>query len=611
MPPTRPTPPTSDSPRPQERDVSLTCLPDHLRYWARHRPQQRAVTHVDFPDLTSAGRHRTLGWRALDARARAVADRLATVAAPGDRAALVMPQGLDYVVAFLGCLYARVIAVPLFGPQLPGHEGRLAAVLADCEPACLLTDSATVAAVSAFVADRNLPAPRMVAVDQLIVQRLEPGTDTSGPDPDDIAYLQYTSGSTRSPAGVMISHANVVANARQALDAFVADPRTATTVGWLPLFHDMGLVLSVAAPVVGGFPSVLMDPVSFLEDPARWLRLLGSYDGTISAAPNFAYDYCVARTAPDLVDELRLDRVRVLINGSEPVRPGTIERFRAVFAPAGLDPAAHCPAYGLAEATVFAAADSSATPPVTVVCAAGALAQGRIEVVPEPHPRDQAPDAGRTPDPARDDASDGGREALHDTAELVSCGAPVGQELRIVGADGEVLPQGRVGEIQLRGPNVARGYWKRVDQAFGDPDGWLRTGDLGALHEGRLLVTGRLKDVIIVDGRNHYPQDVEETVQSVAPLVRRDRLAAFAVTRADGTGEELVVVAEHRRDAHPTERQTCDAERAARAAVSERHGLRLAGLRLVPPGAVPRTSSGKVARAASRARFLDGGFGPR
>ncbi|MFD5073935.1 fatty acyl-AMP ligase [Streptomyces sp. NPDC058371] len=612
MPPTRPTPPTSDSPRPQERDVSLTSLPDHLQYWARHRPQQRAVSHVDFPDLASAGRHRTLGWRALDARARAVADRLATVAAPGDRAALVMPQGLDYVVAFLGCLYARVIAVPLFGPQLPGHEGRLAAVLADCEPACLLSDSATVAAVSAFVADRNLPAARIVAVDQLTVQRLGPVTQTPGAGPDDIAYLQYTSGSTRSPAGVMISHANVVANARQALDAFVADPRTATTVGWLPLFHDMGLVLSVAAPVVGGFPSVLMDPVSFLEDPARWLRLLGSYEGTISAAPNFAYDYCVARTAPDLVDELRLDRVRVLINGSEPVRPGTIERFRAAFAPAGLDPAAHCPAYGLAEATVFAAADSSATPPVTVACDTGALAQGRIEVV--PGPGDQASDLGRTPDPAPDTAvegSDGDRAVPRDTAVLVSCGAPVGQELRIVGADGEVLPQGRVGEIQLRGPNVARGYWKRVDPAFGDLDGWLRTGDLGALHDGRLLVTGRLKDVIIVDGRNHYPQDVEETVQSVEPLVRRDRLAAFAVTRADGTGEELVVVAEHRRDAEPTECQARDAERAARAAVSARHGLRLATLRLVPPGAVPRTSSGKVARAASRTRFLDGGFGPR
>ncbi|MFC8194902.1 fatty acyl-AMP ligase [Streptomyces sp. NPDC057298] len=579
------------SARPAADEASLT---DHLRHWAAHRPQQRAFSHVDFPDSSSTGLHRTLGWRALDARARAVAARLVTVASPGERAALVMPQGLDYVAAFLGCLYARVIAVPLFGPEVPGHEGRLAAVLADCEPVCLLGDSHSATAIRAFVRDHRLPDVPVVAVDQLPVQRQATGPDddregpAAGPEPDDIAYLQYTSGSTRSPAGVMISHANVVANARQALDAFVADPETSTTVGWLPLFHDMGLVLSIAAPVVGGFPSVLMNPVSFLQDPSRWLRLLGSYEGTISAAPNFAYDYCVARTAPEAVDELRLDRVRVLINGSEPVRAATVDRFRTFFAPAGLDPATHCPAYGLAEATVFVTAGSLDEPPSVVACRPGALAEGRIEETP---PDDEA-------------------------AVLVPCGTPVGQELRIVGANGAVLPQGQVGEIQLRGPNIGLGYWKRAGLTaetfgFGAPQDWLRTGDLGALHEGQLLVTGRLKDVLVVDGRNHYPQDIEETVQAVVPLIRPDRLAAFGVTRPDAAGEELVVVAEHRRDADPTAEDTHAAVRAVRAAVSARHGLRLGSLLLVPPGSVPRTSSGKVSRSAARARLLDGGFGAR
>jgi acyl-CoA synthetase (AMP-forming)/AMP-acid ligase II len=578
------------SARPAADAASLT---DHLRHWARHRPQQRAFSHVDYPDSSSTGLHRTLGWRALDARARAVAARLVTVATPGERAALVLPQGLDYAAGFLGCLYARVIAVPLFGPQLPGHEGRLAAVLADCEPACLLTDSGTAPAIRAFVRDRDLPDVPTVPIDQLPIQRagFEYFEDTDEPEPatepDDIAYLQYTSGSTRSPAGVMISHANVVANARQAIDAFVADPEAATTVGWLPLFHDMGLVLSIAAPVVGGFPSVLMDPLAFLQDPSRWLRLLGSYEGTISAAPNFAYDYCVARTDPVLVDELRLDRVRVLINGSEPVRAGTVDRFGTAFAPAGLDPAAHCPAYGLAEATVFVTASSPDQPPPTVACDADALAEGRIE-----------------------ETTDEG------AALLVSCGAPVGQELRIASADGAVLPEGRVGEIQLRGPNIGLGYWKRAGLTaetfgFGAAGDWLRTGDLGALHDGRLLVTGRLKDVLIVDGRNHYPQDIEETVQTAVSLVRPDRLAAFGVTRQDDVGEELVVVAEHRRDTEPAEEDIRSAERAVRAAVSARHGLRLGSLLLVPPGSVPRTSSGKVSRTAARARFLDGGFGPR
>ncbi|MEV0222841.1 fatty acyl-AMP ligase [Streptomyces sp. NPDC050704] len=573
--------------RPVADAASLT---DHLRHWARHRPQQRAFSHVDFTDSSASGRHRTLGWRALDSRARAVAARLVTVASPGERAALVLPQGLDYAAAFLGCLYARVIAVPLFGPQVPGHEGRLAAVLADCEPACLLADSTTAPAVRTFLRDRALPDIPVVPVDQLAVQRAgfgDPDKSAPGPEPDDIAYLQYTSGSTRSPAGVMISHANVVANARQAIAAFVADPESATTVGWLPLFHDMGLVLSIAAPVVGGFPSVLMDPVAFLQDPSRWLRLLGSYEGTVSAAPNFAYDYCVARTDPALVDELRLGRVRVLINGSEPVRAATLDRFRTAFAPAGLDPAAPCPAYGLAEATVFVTADSLDEPPSAVACDADALAEGRIE---------ESQDEGAT--------------------VLVPCGAPVGQELRIVGANGAVLRQGQVGEIQLRGPNIGLGYWKRAGLTaetfgFGAAGDWLRTGDLGALHQGRLLVTGRLKDVIIVDGRNHYPQDIEETVQTAVSQVRRDRLAAFGVTGPDGTDEELVVVAEHRRDTDPTPEETGDAERAARAAVSARHGLRLGTLLLVPPGSVPRTSSGKVSRSAARTRFLDGGFGPR
>ncbi|WP_246113966.1 fatty acyl-AMP ligase [Streptomyces montanus] len=579
-------------------------MTDHLRHWARQRPQQRAFSHVDFADGVPSGRHRTLGWSALDARARAVADHLATVASPGERAALVMPQGLDYVAGFLGCLYARVIAVPLFGPQLPGHEGRLAAVLADCEPACLLSDTTTTPYVRSFVQGRDLPDLPVVPVDRLPDRLPGPHTGPDGadgadepgprPEPDDIAYLQYTSGSTRSPAGVMVSHANVVANARQALDAFVADPRTTTTVGWLPLFHDMGLVLSIAAPVVGGFPSVLMDPVAFLQDPSRWLRLLASYEGTVSAAPNFAYDYCVARTDPALVDELNLDRVRVLINGSEPVRAGTVDRFRTAFAPAGLDPAAHCPAYGLAEATVFVTADTPGVradspdlPPSNVACDADALAQGRIE---------ETSDAAAT--------------------VLVSCGAPVGQEVRIVGADGAVLPEDRVGEIQLRGPNIGLGYWKRAELTadtfgFGPSADWLRTGDLGALHGGRLLVTGRLKDVIIVDGRNHYPQDIEATVQMAVALTRRDRLAAFGVTRPDRTGEELVVVAEHRRDTEPTPEDAWQAERTARATVSARHGLRLGTLLLVPPGSVPRTSSGKVSRSATRARFLEGGFGAR
>ncbi|MFD0019957.1 fatty acyl-AMP ligase [Streptomyces sp. NPDC058382] len=569
-------------------------LTDHLRHWASRRAHQRAFTYVEFPDPASAGLHHTLGWRALDARARAVAARVGALASPGDRAALLLPQGLDYAAAFLGCLYAGVIAVPLFAPGLPGHEGRLASVLADCEAACAITDTATAPAVAEFTADRHLPALPLLCVDRAGDPAPADAAPPVRPAPDDIAYLQYTSGSTRDPAGVMITHANVVANARQAIAAFGAGASTSTTVGWLPLFHDMGLVLSVAAPVVGGFPSVLMDPVAFLEDPARWLRLLGSYPGTISAAPNFAYDYCVTRTDEAQRDELRLDRVKVLINGSEPVRTATVQRFDRAFGPSGLAAGAHCPAYGLAEATVFVTTDTYTEAPSTISCDAAALAEGRIQ------------DAGS------------GRPA----ASLVDCGTPAGQELCVADpATGVRLGPDLVGEILLRGPNIGPGYWKRAglsSEVFGflppgsadGRGGWLRTGDLGALHEGRLLVTGRLKDLIVVDGRNHYPQDIEESVQRAVDVVRRDRLAAFGVPRADGGGEELVVVAEYRRGGEPSTSTVGEAVRSARAAVSARHGLRLERLLLVEPGAVPRTTSGKVARAATRARLLDGGFGP-
>ncbi|WP_439943930.1 fatty acyl-AMP ligase [Streptomyces sp. BBFR115] len=573
----------------EEKPPTGTLLTDHLAHWAAVTPHTRAFTFVDFPEADSLGRHRSLTWRALDLRVRAVAEALARTVPPGERAALVLPQGLDYVAAFLGCLYAGVTAVPLFTPDLPGHEGRLAAVLADCEPACLLTDTATADRVLAFTAEHALPETALLTVDGLTAPALAEVEPPRRPAPDDIAYLQYTSGSTRTPAGVMITHANVVANARQGMAGLEAEDPTTTAVGWLPLFHDMGLVLSVAAPVVGGLGSVLMDPVNFLLAPERWLWLLGSAPRVVTAAPNFAYDYCVARIDADTVEELDLSGVSVMLNGSEPVRPATLDRFRDHFAPAGLAPEALCPGYGLAEATVFVAADPPSALATGVDCDPDALTEGRV-----------VPAA----DPAR-------------ATRLMLCGAPSGQRVRIVAPDsGVVLGEDAVGEIQVCGPNVGAGYWKKAAlsaEVFGtrapgeadDGPGWLRTGDLGALHGGALLVTGRLKDLIIVDGRNHYPQDIEETVQQAVEAIRPDRLAAVALPGPDGAADRLVVIAEHRR------RQTADAEEAltaARAAVARRHGLRLDGLRLVAPGSVPRTSSGKISRAATRSRLLSGGF---
>jgi acyl-CoA synthetase (AMP-forming)/AMP-acid ligase II len=584
---------------------------DLLHRWAATRGHRRAFTFVDFPDSRSAGRHRTLTWSQLSARAHGVAAAVSRVAGPGDRVAVLLPQGLDYVTGFLGCLLARVIAVPLFPPDLPGHENRVDAVLDDCEPACVLVDAAGAAVVQAADPDSAVGRTRLVRMDEC-------GTEAEGPreaepvDPDEIAYLQYTSGSTRTPTGAMITHRNAVANGRQALTAFgVFDARhgaedldevdgagaPVASVGWLPLFHDMGLLLSVAAPLVGGFPSVLMDPIAFLARPERWLRLLSTYPGALSAAPNFAYDYCAAKVSPAVAAELSLGRVRALVNGSEPVRADTVRRFSEAFESGGLRPEVHCPSYGLAEATVFVASDGPAGPPRAVVCRRAALAEGRIEVA----------------DDAAAAAGDG------EVTSLVGCGVPVGQELKIVRpGTSQILPEDVVGEIVVRGPNVASGYWKRAEQSAevfgavlpgtGDRP-WLRTGDLGAMHDGRLLVTGRLKDLLIVDGRNHYPQDVEETVQCALGGGHHGRAAVFSVP--GDTGELVVAVAEQRRDLTNDPNRRAVAERAARARVAAAHGLRLDRLVLVPPGSIPRTSSNKVSRSACRAAFLRGDYTTR
>ncbi|MER6082502.1 fatty acyl-AMP ligase [Streptomyces sp. NPDC001833] len=576
-----------DSRRPPLAPAYRT-LPEYVRHWAETTPDRRAFTFVDHPAPHARGVHRTLTWRRLDARVRALAARLAEVAEPGDRVALLCPQGTDYVTGFLAALTAGLVAVPLYPPGLPGHGDRLMAVVADARPAAVVTTGRSTAEVRDLCERAKVPA---VVADRV------PDTDARDrppPAPGATAYLQYTSGSTRAPAGVEITHANVVANARQALTAYGADTQPVTCVGWLPLYHDMGLVLSVAAPVVRGLLSVLMDPAAFLQEPARWLRLLAAHPRAVSAAPNFAYDYCAAAVTDAQKEGLRLDGVAALINGSEPVRPGTADRFHCAFAAQGLAAEAHCPSYGLAEATVFVSAARPGEPIARFTLDRAALAAGKALPA-------------RPDDPA--------------AVPLAGCGTPADQRVRIVGPGSRtVLPAGEVGEIWVQGPNVGRGYWNNPAQTmrvFGAtladagadvPGGWLRTGDLGTVLDGELIVTGRLKDLIVVDGRNHYPQDVEATAQDAHPAVRRDRLAAFGVPGC--AGEEVVVVAEHARTTSLGEIDVPALVRAVRAAVSARHGLRLADLVLVAPGTVPRTSSGKVARALTRTRYLEGAYSP-
>jgi acyl-CoA synthetase (AMP-forming)/AMP-acid ligase II len=537
-------------------EVLRTPLLDRL--FTRASDERPVFTFQDYP----AGGEQTLSWAQLADRVRVVARRLREIAAPGDRVAIVAPQDLSYPVAFLGALAAGLVAVPLFDPASRAHRGRLLSALEDCGAEIWLTSAKSLDRV------RELgDHPHVIAVDEID----GPGLDPVPVSMDAPAYLQYTSGSTREPAGAIITHRAVVASCWQASQAYEVD-ESVTCAGWIPFFHDMGLIQLLCLPVYAGARSVFMAPVEFVRRPERWLRQMSDHPNVFTAAPNFAFDLAVEAAPREGLD---LSGVRVALNGSEPVRPRTIEEFQKAFGPYGFRREAHRPSYGLAEATVYVASAGAEGPTITAFDRT-ALARGRaVEVAPD--------FAGRR--------------------ELVSVGRPIGQLVRIV-HNGHTQPEGAMGEIWVHGPHVAAGYWRRDDDSFGARldglDGWLRTGDLGVLHRGDLYLTGRIKDLIVIDGRNHYPQDIEATAAQAHPAIRRDRVAAFGVS--DARGEGVVVVAERVRDLEVDPKEVA---RAVLRAVGREHEVALRSFHLVPTGALPRTSSGKVSRSAARTRYGD------
>ncbi|MCU1685300.1 MAG: acyl-CoA synthetase [Amycolatopsis sp.] len=527
----------------------------------RRAADQRPVfTHQDYASGADGVDcvDETLTWAELVERVRVVSARLRELARPGDRVAITAGQELAYPVAFFGVLAAGLVAVPLMDPSSRSLRERLGGVLADCAAEVVLTSRGAADRVREFA-----PGSQVVVLEDLA----GPGGDPVPVDPESPAYLQYTSGSTREPAGVVIPHRAVVASCWQAVGAYEVGEGT-TCAGWIPFFHDMGLIQLLCLPVFAGARSVFMAPLEFLRAPERWLRQMSDYPEVFTAAPNFAFDLA-ADTGP--LAGLDLSGVRIALNGSESVRPDTVERFQEAFGPYGFRREAHRPSYGLAEATVYVTSAGPEGPTVTAFDRE-ALARGTAVAV------------------ARGQ-------------ELVSVGRPVGQLVRIV-RNGQSLSEGSVGEVWVHGPHVGSGYWRREDDAFGarldGVDGWLRTGDLGVLHRGDLYLTGRLKDLIVLDGRNHHPQDVEATVGEAHPSVRRGRVAAFGVK--DDRGEGAVVVAEWTPDAGADAKEV---RRAVLRAVSSTHDLTLRAVHLVVPGDLPRTSSGKIARSAARTRYGD------
>lgn len=558
------------------------------------QPNDTAFTFVDYEQDWN-GVAESLTWSQLYRRTVNVARALQHCGSTGDRAVIMAPQGLDYIVAFLGALHAGQVAVPLALPLGGVSDERVSSVLRDSSPTVVLTTSSAAETVAGYVKSQSGgPEPSVVEVDRV---DLDARTGAGGgcSDRPELAYLQYTSGSTRQPAGVMVSHRNLLANFGQVMSDFCAEhggvaPPDTTIVSWLPFYHDMGLILGVCAPVLGGIRAVLTSPVSFLQRPARWMQLLATESHAFSAAPNFAFELAARKTSGEDMAGLDLGDVLVILSGSERVHPATLRRFTERFARFNLPGQAVRPAYGLAEATVYALTRTPARPPEIVHFESERLATGTAV-------RCESPSG--TP--------------------LVSYGAPRSPMIRVVDPDTRIeCPHGTVGEIWIHGDNVAMGYWEKsreTERTFGDrlvapsegtPESlWLRTGDSGFFFDGELFIIGRIKDLLIVYGRNHSPDDIEATVQEIT----RGRCAAIAVPY--GGMEKLVVIIEVKKKGVSHEEgadKLAVVEREVTSAVSNSHGVGVADLVLVTPGSIPITTSGKVRRAACVEQYRQGQF---
>lgn len=574
--------------------VTNASIPALLQERAEQQPDASAFTYIDYDD-DPAGFAETVTWAQISQRARVVAEELALCGSPGDRVAILAPQGLEYIAAFFGALEAGFIAVPLSTPQYGVHDERIFSVLRDCAPVAVLTTSAVVGDVSKYATGHDgQPAPFVVEVDLLDLdspRALPPIPQHSGGP----AYLQYTSGSTRTPAGVVVSHTNVIANVTQSMYTYFGDPAQLpsdlTVTSWLPFYHDMGLILGLCAPLVGQRSAVLMSPMSFLVRPARWISMLATTGPCISAAPNFAFELAVRRTSDDDMAGLDLGNVQCIVSGSERIHVATVKRFNDRFAPYHLSPKAIRPSYGLAEATLYVAAPAPGAAPKTVRFDYEHLTAGQ--------------------------AVPCGTEGTLGT-ELIGYGSPDPASVRIVDPENMIeSPAGTVGEIWVRGDHVTMGYWRKPEQtervfnaklvhpAPGVAEGpWLRTGDLGVISEDELFIMGRIKDLLIVDGRNHYPDDIEATITEITG----GRVAAISVP--DEITEQLVAIIELKGQPASEEGlvRLRSVKRKVTSAISKSHSLRVADLVLVSPGSIPITTSGKIRRSACVERYQTDGF---
>jgi fatty acid CoA ligase FadD28 len=566
-----------------------SSIPAILRERASLQPNDLAFTFIDY-EQDWDGVSASLTWGQLYRRTTNLARELADVATTGDRAVIIAPQGLEYLVAFLASLEAGLIAVPLSTPMVGAHDERVTAVLRDAAPTVVFTTSPIADVVAGYVQPQgDGPAPTLIEVDRLDLDGRHRAIRRTAPRPE-TAYLQYTSGSTRTPAGVMVSYRNLNANFEQIMADFFPEygrvsPPGTTAVSWLPFYHDMGLILGVCAPILGGWQTVVTTPLSFLARPARWIQLMASSRNTLTAAPNFAFELAIARTTDEDMAGLDLSGVVGLISGAERVHDATLKRFTQRFARFGLPEKVIKPCYGLAEATLYVATRKPENGPKVVNFDLDKLSEGQAEPC-----------------------------EISDGTPLVSYGTPESPVVRIVDSEERTeCPPGQVGEIWVDGECVCLGYWQKpeqtedtfnghiVDPSPGTTEGpWLRTGDLGFMFDGELYIIGRVKDLLIVRGRNHYPDDIEATIQEITG----GRVAAISVQ--DDRSEQLVAIIELKKRGDTDEEvleKLHSVKRDVTSAISTTHGLTAADLVLVPRGSIPITTSGKIRRSAAAEQY--------
>ena len=601
-----------------QSQLNLPTLVDLLRYRAEHQPRQKAFVFLKNGENESA----SLTYQELDSRARAIAARLQQLEATNERALLLYQPNLEFIIAFFGCLYAGVVAVPAYPPRRNRSIERIQAIKDNARAKFALTDTLVLKNLENSSTQNELASLYWLATDT-IDSNLDQTWQKPSINNDTLAFLQYTSGSTGTPKGVMVTHKNLLHNLSLIQQGFEHNNRGQGVI-WLPPYHDMGLIGGILQPLYVGFPVTLMSPVDFLQKPIRWLQAISYYQATTSGGPNFAYDIVCRKITSEQLTQLDLSSWKVAFTGAEPIRAETIERFAHTFAPCGFRKEAFYPCYGMAESTLIITGGIKSQLPVIQTVDKVALEQNQVI---------------------------NSNEEQQNTRKLVGAGKPLlAQKVAIVDPKSHRRCKiSCVGEIWVSGPSVARGYWQqpektdRTFRAYTSDTGegpFLRTGDLGFVNEdGELFVTGRLKDVIIIRGRNHYPQDIEKTVEQSYSALIPNRSAAFSLEVA---GEDkLVVVVEverrfekwfkneeenqrkrqelqkqfNRRHEHidpgfeveldrPLEIDT--ALGSIRQAVAKNHGLKVYAILLLRVGSIPKTSSGKIQRYACRNGFVNG-----